>query len=231
MATKMTTSTPEIIRLADALYKDRGNLESVRRSVEILEASAAKNYESAWRLARSHFFLGQETSEINEARREHRRGIAIARRAAELGTARVEGHFWLGVNLAMLAAHEPFYLALPHALSARRSLQRAVKISHGFHGAGPLRVLARLEQKLPRIFGGGPSRARANFEKAVRIAPNNTVTRIYFAELLLEIGDHAAARAQLEAILNICRDEEWAYEIARDTALAREILRNKFNAH
>jgi hypothetical protein len=136
----------------------------------------------------------------------------------------VEGHFWLGVNLALLAQLEKSFGALRYALSAKRELKRAVSINASYHAAGPLRVLARLESKLPRIFGGGTRRARAHFEEAIRLAPSNTVTRLYFAELLLESVDTTRARAELEAVLAIPVDPAWAFEINRDRNRAREML-------
>ncbi len=82
---------------------------------------------------------------------------------------------------------------------------------------------------MPRLLGGGLARAAANFERAISIAPNNTVTRIYFAELLFEMGAVARARAELEVVLGVPLDPDWAFEIKRDRVLAREWLR-KLNA-
>jgi cytochrome c-type biogenesis protein CcmH/NrfG len=73
--------------------------------------------------------------------------------------------------------------------------------------------------------GGGTSRARAHFEEAIRLAPSNTVTRIYFAELLLERGDTQRARAELEALLALPFDPAWSFEIKRDRERAREMLK------
>ncbi|HEV7843197.1 MAG TPA: TRAP transporter TatT component family protein, partial [Pyrinomonadaceae bacterium] len=84
-----------------------------------------------------------------------------------------------------------------------------------------------LESKLPQLLGGGTRRARARFEEALRLAPSNTVTRLYFAELLLECGDTERARTELEAILAIPFDPAWAFEIKRDQARAREIIMQK----
>ena len=90
-----------------------------------------------------------------------------------------------------------------------------------------MRVLARLESRLPRIMGGGKQRAREHYEEALSLAPENTVTRIYFAELLLECGDPGAARLELEALLAIPFNGSWAFEIKRDRARALELMRNR----
>jgi len=151
-------------------------------------------------------------------------GIEASERAVLLRYERVEGHFWLGVNLALLAAERNVIAGVRLALRARRALLRAVAIDAGFHGAGPLRVLAKLEQKLPKALGGGIERSRSHFEQAIQIAPGNTVTRIYYAELLLKLGEHASVKRQLEAVLNSPDDAFWQFEIDRDKGLARKML-------
>jgi hypothetical protein len=106
-----------------------------------------------------------------------------------------------------------------------RELRQAIQFDSSYHGAGPLRVLARLQHNLPHLLGGGFSRARANYEAAIRLAPENTVTRIYFAELLLESGERDLAREQLEFVLNVSIDPGWAFENERDKRIAKEMLR------
>jgi hypothetical protein len=221
----MKQSLEEMTHRADAFYEAREDADNVRASVKLLEeAEHATCYEVAWRLGRALFFLGQEAQSEKEKRHAHARGVSFSKRAARLEAERVEGHFWLGVNLALLAQVEDPLNALRHALSARRSLTRAVLLDPSYHAAGPLRVLARLQHKLPRPLGGGTSRARANFERAINLAPANTVTRLYFSELLLEIGQTNRARAQLEALLNTPPDPQWAFESARDRKIARKML-------
>ena len=219
----MDSRLEELTRRADDLYDRRGQPENVRASVTLLE-EAADDYEAAWRAGRALFFLGQEAEGEEETRAQHTRGALVSERAARLAPRRVEGHFWLGVNLALLAQTERPLKALRHALRARRSLLLATRLDPAYHAAGPLRVLARLQHKLPRLAGGGTKRARANFERAVELFPANTVTRLYFAEMLLETGDTDRARAELEALLNAPHDPSWAFESERDRKLARRML-------
>jgi tetratricopeptide (TPR) repeat protein len=221
----MNLSLQEMINQADGLYDKREHLENVRSSVQLLqEAAYDGEYEAAWRLSRALFFLGQEAQSVDETRACHTQAVSICERAASLRPERVEGHFWLGVNLALLAQIENPLNALRHALRARRSLMRAARLDSAYHAAGPLRVLARLQHKLPRLLGGGIRSARSNFERAIQLAPANTVTRLYFAEMLSEIGDKTRAREQLQAILNAPPDPLWSFESARDRKIARRML-------
>jgi hypothetical protein len=219
----MSKNSKEITARADKLYDGREQPDNVRRSLELLN-DASGDYEALWRTARAYFFLGQEAVGTVEASAHHYAGIDAGRRAVRAVDRRVEGHFWLGVNLALLARLENPFGALRHALQAKHALQRAVSLDASYHAAGPLRVLARLESKLPNILGGGTRRARIHFEEAIRLAPSNTVTRLYFAELLLECGDTLRARKELESILAIPFDPAWGFEIKRDKARAMEIM-------
>jgi len=231
-------SLQQIVESADRAYAAREDIKNVRQSAELLRSNSgnANEFAIAWRLSRALFFLGQESqangAEIpngeapSSARSFHLEGIKAGRRARQLRPDRVEGHFWAGVHLALLAALEPRRRAAIHVLQAKRALQRATTIDAAYHAAGPLRVLARLQHKLPRWLGGGVATAHANFERAILIAPANTVTRIYLAELLLDTGETTRARAELERVLSAPFDPNWAFEIARDRLLAREMLAN-----
>ena len=218
-------SVENIVAPADELYSKREDSKKVWTSVHLLRSAPneVNNYEIAWRLGRAFFFLGQEEPETK--RELHAQGVDAGKRAVRVRPEKVEGHFWLGVNLALLAQIESPFKAIAHALQAKRALKQAVVIDPAYHAAGPLRALARLQHKLPRLLGGGPAQARENYERAIKLAPNNTVTRIYFAELFFEIGETNRARAELEAVLDAPFDPAWAFEIERDRKIARELLK------
>jgi hypothetical protein len=220
-------SVQQIVERADELYAARQDIKNVSAGVELLRITlnGVDSFEIAWRLGRAFFFLGQEEQETATTRELHSRGVDAGKRAVQAGPERVEGHFWLGVNLALLAQVEGPLKAIAHALQAKRTLNRAVTIDPAYHAAGPLRALARFQHKAPRWLGGGAVRARENYERAIAIAANNTVTRIYFAELLLEIGETVGARSELEAVLKAPFDPAWAFEIERDQRIATEMTK------
>lgn len=218
------TDISGIIAEADLLYRGRVDKAGVQRSVELLRVAALKEFEAAWRLGRASFFLGQENHTFEGRGSYYRSGVEASARATYLNPNRVEGHFWLGVNLALLASEKNFWSAASLALKARRALLQAVELDRSYHSAGPLRVLARLEHRLPALLGGGKARARRRFEEAIQTDPTNTVTRIYFAELLLDMGEQSLATEQLELVLSATEDAAWEFEIERDKRIARSTL-------
>jgi tetratricopeptide (TPR) repeat protein len=213
-----------MIAEADLLYRGRVDIAGVRRTVALLRVAALEEFEAAWRLGRAHFFLGQEDHTLEGRETHYRSGVEASARATYLNPNRVEGHFWLGVNLALLASEKNFWSAASLALKARRSLRQAIELDRSYHGGGPLRVLARLEHRLPALLGGGKARARRRFEEAIQTDPTNTVTRIYFAELLLDLSEQSLATEQFEHVLSATEDAAWEFEIERDKRIARSTL-------
>ena len=187
-------------------------------------------YEILWRLGRALFFIGQETPDKDAALSSYSQGVVTCERAVAREPQRVEGHFWLAVNLALAAQRHRRVAGIRRARRAVRELNQAIKIDSSYHGAGPLRVLARLQHKLPRLVGGGCDRARTSYEAAINLAPENSVTRIYFAELLLESGHRDLARQQLQDVLNSSPDPVWAFEIERDKRIAELMMAELLSA-
>jgi tetratricopeptide (TPR) repeat protein len=141
----------------------------------------------------------------------------------------VEGHFWAGVNLALYAQARKGLKGLLALLEARRDLKRACEISEEYHGAGPLRVLGRLEHRsskvIPKVMGGGSlERSRNYYDQALAIAPTNSVTLVYAAELELDCRNSKKAVCLLERILSLPIDPDWEFENIRDKNLAKSLL-------
>jgi hypothetical protein len=211
---------------AEQLYRERARAGAVKESVSVLTAIAesSERYEVQWRLARALFFLGQEAGSTGPKRQLHAAAIDAAESASVLSPERVEGHFWLGVNLALFAESAGGIKAARALLRARTELKRAAAISEEYHGAGPLRVLGRLEHKAPLWLGASRKRSRRYFDRALQIAPANSVTLVYAAELSIYQREDERARALIERILNSPVDPDWEYETRRDREIARTLL-------
>jgi tetratricopeptide (TPR) repeat protein len=215
-----------IVGRADELYRQRAQPGAVRESVMVLSGSrkAAERFEVQWRLARALFFLGQEAKLPADKRQLHAAGIGAGERAVALNDERVEGHFWVGVNLALFAASSRGLRGVRAVGWARKELRLAAKINERYHDAGPLRVLARLDHKAPLLLGGSRRRSREYFERAIEVAPSNTVTLIYAAEFFIDRGEVDRARSLLEKIITAPIDADWEFENLRDKQTAQAML-------
>lgn len=181
-------------------------------------------YEVQWRLARALFFLGQEGDSKGARRQLYAAGISAGERAVALNSERVEGHFWAGVNLALFAESHGGIRGARALRWARAELRLAARINESYHDAGPLRVLGRLLHKAPRLLGGNRRTSRTCFDRALEIAPHNTVTLLYAAEQAFDAGERERAAALLKQILDQPLDSEWEYENRRDQQVARTQL-------
>ncbi|HZM90947.1 MAG TPA: TRAP transporter TatT component family protein [Blastocatellia bacterium] len=221
-----TDSLLAVVGRADELYQARAEPGSVRESVMVLSGAhgGSDRYEVQWRLARALFFLGQEAGGPDSSKQLYAAGIGAGERAVALNKDRVEGHFWVGVNLALFAEANRGVRGLRALRSARLELRRAIEIDERYHGAGPLRVLGRLLYKAPKILGGSRKRSRELLERALAIAPSNSVTLLYAAELAISSGERDRALNLLRMVIDSPFDVEWEFENHRDRKLARSLL-------
>jgi len=215
-----------VVGRADELYQQRSEPGSVRESVMVLSGArgGTDRYEVQWRLSRALFFLGQQAGSRDASRQLYSAGIGAGERAVALNGNRVEGHFWVGVNLALFAESNGGVRGLRAFRWARMELKKAINIDESYHGAGPLRVLARLDHKAPRILGGNRKRSREFFDRALAIAPLNSVTLTYAAELAIDAGEDTRASDLLRRLLDLPKDDEWEFEYHRDRELARSLI-------
>jgi hypothetical protein len=80
-------------------------LQSAREAADIWQSRLqqnAKDFESAWKLARARYWLGGHAPD-DQRRAFLDQGIAAARAAIALEPEKPEGHFWLAANMGALA--------------------------------------------------------------------------------------------------------------------------------
>jgi hypothetical protein len=214
-----------VIGRADELYRKRARPGAVRESVMILSGTHGGNdrYEVQWRLSRALFFLGQEATSRASRSQLHAAGIGAGERAVALNAERVEGHFWVGVNLSLFADSHGGWRGLRALLWAKSELKLAVEINENYHDAGPLRVLGRLAHKAPRWLGGGVRLSEQYYNRALEVAPANSVTLLYAAELAIERNQPSRAISLLGRLDTAPADGDWEFEQRRDRQLARDL--------
>jgi len=223
-------STDQLLKVvgrADELYHQRAQPGAVRESVMVLSGAigGTDRYEVQWRLARALFFLAQGAGLPDSSKQLYAAGIGAGERAVALNENRVEGHFWVGVNLALFAESSGGIRGVRTLRRARLELRRAIEIDERYHGAGPLRVLGRLVHKAPRILGGNRKRSRELLDRAISIAPSNSVTLMYAAELAIDDGEPGRAAILLRQLIDSPAEAEWEFENNRDRDLARYLLK------
>ena len=90
----------------DALYRNRASIDQARAAAAIWESrlkADAQDFESAWKLARVCYWLGNHEAQESMRRTALERGITAGRQAVTIHGDRPEGHFWIAANMGTLA--------------------------------------------------------------------------------------------------------------------------------
>ena len=211
----------------DALYRDRATLVSATRAVTLWASRLASNpadFESAWKLARGHYWLGTNGLADRERKSALDAGIAAARTATALGPQRPEGHFWMAANMGALAESFGIRQGIRYRGTIREALETVLRIDPGFQQGSADRALGRWYYKVPRMFGGDNQKSEMHLRTALAYNPHSVITRVFLAETLLDLRRKAEARKELEAALAAPVDPEWAPEDRGFREHARRLL-------
>jgi hypothetical protein len=211
----------------DALYRDREQLASARRAADIWATRLtqnAKDFESAWKLARAYYWLGTNGLPQAERKPALEKGVEAGRTAAAIDAARPEGHFWLAANMGALAESYGLRQGIRYRGAIRENLERVLKIDPAFLQGSADRALGRWYYKVPGLFGGDKRRSETHLRKALSYDPQSIITRLFLAETLIDLNRRAEARTELEAAVAAPISEEWAPEDGRFKEQARQLL-------
>jgi tetratricopeptide (TPR) repeat protein len=134
-------------------------------------------------LARESALRAEASADEDVQRQAAQRGIAAAERALAIAPERVEPHYYLAVNLGLLARVEPMRaLSLVKRLEGEAKL--AAAIDERFEHAGPLRALGSVYARAPGwpVSVGDPDRAVQLLERAVAMAPDFAINHLMLGE-------------------------------------------------
>jgi len=210
----------------DALYRDRDNLASARQAAGIWAARLEKDprdFEAAWKLARAQYWLGGHGTQA-ERRKDLERGVEAGRQAATINPARPEGHFSMAANMGTLAESFGLRQGLRYRGPIRDSLETVLKINPAFQNGSADRALGRWYLKVPALFGGSKRKSEEHLRKSLTYNPDNTISHFFLAETLFELDRDAEAGKELEKVLAVPIDPEWAPEDREYKRRAEAIL-------
>jgi tetratricopeptide (TPR) repeat protein len=209
------------------LYADRAYLASARRAADIWAAALAadpKNFDAAWKLARADYWLGGHAPE-GERRAFLENGIEAGRKATAAQPNRPDGYFWMAANMGTLAESFGLRQGLKYRKPVREALETALRLDPSYQQGSPDRALGRWYFKVPGLFGGSHKQAEAHLRASLDHNANSTASHFFLAELLIDDGRRAEARAELQKVLDAPLDPQWTPEDQEFKAKARDLLR------
>jgi hypothetical protein len=210
----------------DSLYAQRQTLASALQATAIWAARLREkpgDFETAWKLARAHYWLGGHTPEA--ARKKHLEdGIAAARAAIAAGPSRPDGHFWLAANMGALAESHGLRAGIRYRKPIKEALETVLKIDPQFQQGSADRALGRWYFRVPGFFGGSDKKSEEHLRKSLTYNPNSHASLYFLAETLADMGRKDDSRATLKTLLDAPIDPDWAPEDREWKEKARHLL-------
>lgn len=205
------------IRRVDAAMSESVHAARAYEQAKALHRESPGRPELAWAFARACFdrceALASKPVRISVAQE----GVEACRQALRVFPAEAGCHYYLGLNLGILAQCQPLR-ALGRVREMEKAWQASRLLDDGFDHAGADRSLGMLyaECPPPPLGVGSRSKARNHLARAVELAPGYPENRLQWIEFLVRDGDTDAARrefAALKSLLPTARDsfqgEHW----------------------
>jgi tetratricopeptide (TPR) repeat protein len=194
-----------------ALYNRQPRaLPTVTNAAQLLEQAARTlrdDYAAQWQGAEALEFLAENDTRPGFRREAAQRGIVLARRARELKTDGVEGHYWYALNVGCLADVDRSY-GLDAVGEMATALKRAIDLDEHYDLGGPPRVLGILYLRTPSPPAsiGSPRKGLRLLQRAVELFPDYPENYLYLAEALRDNGRADEAK---EALRNVLEGKPW----------------------
>jgi tetratricopeptide (TPR) repeat protein len=216
----------------DALYRNRATIEQARAAAALWDARLRANprdFESAWKLSRVCYWLGNHEAQEDSRRKALERGIEAGRQAVTVHDNRPEGHFWIAANMGTLA--ESFGLAqgLKYRGEIKRELETVLRLDPAFQKGSADRALGRWYFKVPGLFGGSNRKSEEHLRKSLTYEASSTVSHFFLAETLFDLNRDAEAVEELKKVIAVPYDPEWEPEDREYKQKAAELLKKRAN--
>jgi tetratricopeptide (TPR) repeat protein len=191
----------------------------------LLATSGADRAVVLARLGRTCFVLGQLAPEA-EAMAYYQQGQSSAETLIREEPNRVEGHYWLALNLCGQAEVGSKLLGrklLPRILE---ELKRAIALDAAFDQAGAHRVLGRIYYEAPGwpLSVGDMQKSRQHLQAAVHLSPGTSTNHLYLAQTLSRLNEAGLARQELAQVLKSTRAAVKPQDLEEDQQEARRLL-------
>jgi hypothetical protein len=184
----------------DALYRERANVARAQEAADIWQArltANAQDFESAWKLARATYWLGEQ--DAPSARRAWlERGVEAGRTAAKLQPQRPEGHFWMAANMGALAESFGMRQGLRYRGPVKDALETVLRLDPAFLDGSADRALGRWYFRVPGLFGGSNKKSEEHLRKSLTYNPDNVLSHYFLAETLFDLDRDAEAIDELK---------------------------------
>jgi tetratricopeptide (TPR) repeat protein len=210
----------------DRLYADREHMESALDAASVWESrlkTNPKDFESAWKLARSCYWLGGHVAEDGR-RAQYERGIEAGRQASVMQANRPEGYFWMAANMGAMAESFGLRAGIKYRGPVKAALEKVLMLDPDFQQGSADRALGRWYLKVPRLFGGSKDKSVEHLKQSLTYDPASTASHYFLAETYLEMDRKSEARQEVQKVLDLPVNPAWAPEDREFKQKAKALL-------
>jgi tetratricopeptide (TPR) repeat protein len=215
---------------ADALLQsptlNQTQAEKALRLYEgLLSSGAAPRPVLLSQLARTCFILG-DLSPKKYGEPHFRKGRLYAEMLIAEAPDRVEGHYWLALNLCGLAEVCGFMTGRRLLPQIMEELGRAVVLDETYDQAGTHRVLGRIYFEAPEwpMSVGDINKSLHHLQTAVRLAPDNATNHLFLAQTLARLRYSSLAAQELQRVLSCHQHAVSPQGLEEDRREAKRLL-------
>jgi tetratricopeptide (TPR) repeat protein len=176
-------------------------------------------------LSRTCFVLGQLAPK-QQSMSYYRQGQSYAETLMREAPDRVEGHYWLAMNLCGQADEGGKLLGHKLLPLIMEELKRALALDESYDQAGAHRVLGRIFYEAPGwpLSVGDMEKSLQHLKAAVRLSPATSTNHLYLAQTLLRLNEAMPARQELDQVLKSSRGAVKPQDLEEDRQEARRLL-------
>jgi tetratricopeptide (TPR) repeat protein len=223
-------AAPRALAEADALLKSPTlNMSQADKALSLYEgvfaSGAAPRPLILGQLARTCFIEGQ-LAPTKYSKGFYQKGRIYAETLIHEAPNRVEGHYWLALNLCGWADAGGYMMARRLLPQIVEELKKAAALDGAYNQAGPHRVLGRIYYEAPDwpMSVGDISKSLKHLQTAVRLAPENSTNHLFLAQTMYRLHYTSLAEQQLEQVLKCTQYALAPQTLQDDQKEARRLL-------
>lgn len=202
--TGLPTTVEALIALADEqVGQPTLTADGIDRGLAALERAAgmggAPPFAVHWRLARGYFLLTEQVSLSGAGEGYARKGMSHGELAVTQDGERVEGHYYLALNMVKTVEASSEVEKLKPMMKVAR---RAADIDPAYDSAGPLRLIGKVYMVAPEwpTSVGDRDEAVDTLKKAVSLAPT-PMNRLFLGQAFYHVDDFDKATVHIRRAL------------------------------
>jgi tetratricopeptide (TPR) repeat protein len=173
---------------ADAAYQERRIESRAREALSLYRSIYVQiphDPEVAWRLSMACYFVGfNYTTERSQKIALFAEGRDAGLAAVSISSASAPAHFWTAINMALYGDEVGVFKMLFSLKTIEQHLHQSVAGDPSYAYGGAYRVLATIQQSLPRVLGGNRDRAKEYLGKALALTPKEPINYLFMARLM-----------------------------------------------